>query len=146
MPKAVLDTTVLVSGFLKRVNGGVSDELLRFAKQGAFEHYISDDILEELAEVLLRQGRNRRRYQYPDSAVVEFCQGVARFATVVSDVPEVRGVVTRDPNDDKIVACALAAGADYLVTRDKDLLSLGEHEGVVMISPEAFLRMLRAQT
>jgi uncharacterized protein len=110
-----------------------------------FEHYISDDILEELAEVLRRPGRNRRRYQYPDSAVVEFCQGLARFATMVSDVPEVRGVV-RDPNDDKIIACALAAGAGYIVTRDKDLLSLGLHEGVAMISPEAFLRVLRAQT
>jgi putative PIN family toxin of toxin-antitoxin system len=115
------------------------------AKKRAFRDYISDDILEELAEVLLRQGRNRRRYQYPDSAVVEFCQGLARFATVVSDVPEIRGIVIRDPNDDKIVACAVAAGADYLVTRDKDMLSLGEHHGLAMISPETFLHMLRAQ-
>jgi predicted nucleic acid-binding protein len=62
MLKVVIDTTVMVSGFLKRVEGGVADELLRFAKQGAFEHCISDDILEELTEVLRRQGRNRRRY------------------------------------------------------------------------------------
>lgn len=145
MLKVVIDTTVMVSGFLKRVDGGIADELLRFAKQGAFEHCISDDILEELTEVLLRQGRNRRRYQYPDSAVVEFCQGLARFATVVSDVPEVRGIV-RDPSDDKIIACAIAAGADYLITRDKDLLTLQEYEGITIISPEVFLHVLRAQT
>jgi uncharacterized protein len=76
--------------------------------------------------------------------VVEYCQGLTRFATIVTDVPDLRGVV-RDPNDDMIVACALAAGADYLVTRDKDLLSLEEYERIAMIKPEAFLHMLRAQ-
>jgi uncharacterized protein len=63
----------------------------------------------------------------------------------VSDVPEVHGIV-RDPDDDKIIACAVAAGADYLVTRDKDLLTLLDYEGIVIISPEAFLHVLRAQT
>ena len=37
-----------------------------------------------------------------------------------------------------IVACGLAAQADYIVTRDKDLLSLGRHESFEMITPEAF--------
>jgi putative PIN family toxin of toxin-antitoxin system len=145
MLKVVIDTTVMVSAFLKRVDGGATNELLRFGKQGAFEHWISDEIIEELAEVLLRQGRNRRRYQYPDSAVVEFCQGLARFAAFVRDVPEVHGIV-RDPDDDKIIACAVAAGADYLVTRDKDLLALREYEGIAIISPEVFLHVLRMQT
>ena len=44
------------------------------------------------------------------------------LASIVFPVPEVR--VVRDPNDDMIVACAMAAGADYLVTRDEDMLSL----------------------
>jgi putative PIN family toxin of toxin-antitoxin system len=142
MPKAVLDTTVLVSGFLKPIEGGVAHELLRLAQKGAFAQYISKSILDELAAALLRPGRNRRRYQYPDAAVAEFCRGLGRFASLVTDIPEVR--IVRDPNDDMIVACALAAGADYIVTRDKDLLSLGRHRAVAMITPEAFLHLLRA--
>jgi putative PIN family toxin of toxin-antitoxin system len=110
MPKAVLGTTVLVSGFLKQIEGGVAYELLLRAKEGAFEQYISESILEELAEVLLRPGRIRRRYRYPDAAVVDFCQGLRRFASLVTDVPEVQ--IVRDPNDDMIVACGLAARAD----------------------------------
>ncbi len=43
-----------------------------------------------------------------------------------------------------IVAAAVKAGADYLVTRDKDLLSLGGHQGIRMITPEAFRGILRA--
>jgi uncharacterized protein len=62
-------------------------------------------------------------------------------ASIVTDLAPVTGVV-RDPNDDMIVACALAAGADYIVTRDKDLLSLGEHEGIRIVTPRQFLDLL----
>jgi predicted nucleic acid-binding protein len=60
MFKAVLDTTVLVSALLKPVPGGVSNDLLRFADGGAFELFVSEEILEETAGgVLLRRGRIR---------------------------------------------------------------------------------------
>ena len=64
MAKAVLDTTVLVSALLRHVPGGASCELLRLAQEGAYELYLSDDILEETARVLLTSGRIRRRYRY----------------------------------------------------------------------------------
>ena len=66
-----------------------------------------------------------------------------RLATLVTDVPEVQ--IVRDQSDDMIVACALAAKADYIVTRDKDLLSIGRYRTVTMIAPEAFLHVLRAR-
>jgi len=141
MASAVFDTTVLVSAFLRPRQGGVSYDLLRFAHEGAFELYLSDDILEETARVLLQSARIRRRYVYPDDAVVEYCRALAGLASVVSKVPAIR--VVRDPNDDMILAAALAAKADYLVTRDDDLLSLGTHKKVTMVSPEAFLTELR---
>jgi uncharacterized protein len=144
MLRVVIDTTVLVSALLKFVPGGVSHDLLEFAAQRKFELVLSNDILEEAARVLLTNERNRRRYRYSDAEIVGFCKELARIGTVIEDVPEVTGVV-RDLNDDKIIACAIAAGAEYLVTRDKDLLSLGEYERIVMIKPEAFLHMLRAQ-
>ena len=143
MAKAVLDTTVLVSALLRHVPGGASCELLRLAQEGAYELYLSDDILEETARVLLTSGRLGRRYRYSDADAVEFCQLVAQSATIVSDVPEL--TVVRDPNDDMIVACAVAAQADYLVARDRDMLSLGEYEGISIVTPEEFLHALRQQ-
>ena len=143
MHKAVLDTTVLVSAFLKPVPEGPAFRLLGFAGDGAFELYVSDDILAETSDVLLNRKHLRRRYQYPDSAVDQFCKGLADLAVaVVSDPPPVQ--VVRDPNDNMIVSCALVANANYIVTRDKDLLSLSEHEGISMITPEAFLEVLRS--
>ncbi len=143
MPKVVLDTTVLVSAFLKAIPGGVSFDLLKRAQAGAFELYLSDDILEETARVLLTSKRIRARYQYPDDAVIRYCQSLAGLAIVVSEVPNLR--VVRDPADDMILACAVAAAADYLVTRDDDLLSLGAHKGIAIVTPEAFLKILREE-
>jgi uncharacterized protein len=140
MAKAVLDTTVLVSALLTLNPGGVSYELLRLAKEGTFELFISNEILEETAETL-RYPRLRQRYVYSDEDIIAFCQDLALIGTVVDDVPIVP--IVRDPDDDKIVACAVAAGADYLVTCDKDLLCLKEHQGIYIVSPETFLGMLR---
>lgn len=50
---------------------------------------------------------------------------------------------SRDPKDDPLVACALAARAEYLVTRDRDLLVLGKPFGIEMITPADFLAWLR---
>ena len=141
MPKAVLDTTVLVSAFLRHAVGGASYDLLRLADAGAFEFFLSDAILEETAGVLLRSGRMRERYVYNDDQVIEYCQDLAKLANLIDDVSVVQ--VVRDPNDDMIIGCALAANADYLISRDKDLLSLGAHQGIAIVAPEAFLQILR---
>ena len=142
MAKAVLDTTALVSAMLTWKPGAACHELIRLAKDGAFELFMSSDILEETAETL-RYPRLRKRYDYSDTDIIAFCQDLVLVGTIIDDAPVVP--VVRDPDDDKIVACAVAAGADYLVSRDKDLLILKEHEGISIISPEAFLRILRDQ-
>jgi uncharacterized protein len=144
MLRAVFDTTVLVSALLNPNPGGVSNELLRFAKQGAFELYLSDDILEETAAAL-NASRLRERYAYADEDVVAFCHDLALIGIVVSDVPIIRGIVVRDPDDDMVIACAIAGDVDYLVTRDKDLLSLEAYQEIAIIAPETFLRVVRMQ-
>jgi putative PIN family toxin of toxin-antitoxin system len=142
MPKVVLDSSVLVSAFLNPNPGGASYELLRFAEQGAFALYLSKEIMAETARVLVTSRRNRLRYNYTEGDVALYCRTILELAMVVTNVPEVRGVV-RDPNDDMIIACTMAAQAEYLVTRDKDLLSLDAYEGISIVTPEAFLQVLR---
>ena len=71
MPKAVIDTTVLVSAFLRLNVGGVSAELLHFAERGSFALFLSLQILDELKRVLLTKRHLRARYQYDDAAALE---------------------------------------------------------------------------
>lgn len=48
--------------------------------------------------------------------------------------------VVRDPDDDRIIECALAADAQYIVTEDKDLLSLGTYAGIAIMRMRDFVK------
>jgi uncharacterized protein len=141
MPSVVVDTTVLISSFL--TPEGVSGKLLEQARAGAFKLCLSREILEELRSRLLHRRRIRRSYQYPDERVHQHCRDLETAARLITNLPKVR-VVERDPNDDMIIACALKARAEYVVTRDKDLLSLEVYEGIRMVTPRQFLDLLEA--
>jgi putative PIN family toxin of toxin-antitoxin system len=135
----VADTTILVSAFL--TPRGVSSEFLRRAREGAFALVLAPEILEETRDRLLHRRRIRRRYPYTDERVGRFHRLLRTTTKLVADLPSVTGVV-RDPNDDMVIACALKGQADYIVTRDKDLLSLGAYKGIRMVTPRQFLNLL----
>jgi putative PIN family toxin of toxin-antitoxin system len=61
-----------------------------------------------------------------------------KFAHIV--VPTQVLDVTRDPDDNRILECAIAAGSDYIVTYDQDLLRLGEYAGIKIVSAADFLQ------
>ena len=140
MLNAVADSTILVSAFLRKE--GVSAVLLRQAAGGAFPLSLSQAILTETETVLLEREHIRRRYPYANEDVATFCQTLHGSFPVVIDLPPLKGIV-RDPNDDMVLATARAAHATYLITRDLDLLSLQTYEGITILTPEAFMAILR---
>jgi putative PIN family toxin of toxin-antitoxin system len=139
MIRAVLDTSVLVSALI--TPGGSPGGVLDAAERGDFTLCLSPQILAETLDVLTRDAR-QERYRF-DAAVAEgFCDGLLQTAELLTDLPELAGV-TADPKDDVIVATAVAAKADYLVTGDrKHLLPLGAYEGIRIVTPAAFLAEL----
>jgi putative PIN family toxin of toxin-antitoxin system len=139
MRRVVADTTVLISAFL--TPRGVSSEFLRRAREGAFHIVLAPEILDETHDRLLRRRRLRRGYGYTDHRVYRFHRLLQTTTILVTDLPPVSGIV-RDPNDDMVIACALKARADYIVTRDKDLLSLGAYESVRIVTPRQLLDLL----
>lgn len=144
MISAVFDTNLLVSAFLSRDNpGGVSNEILRFARHGAVQLLLSPEIIAETLATLVGSQRAQQRYFYTPTMALQFCEGLLTAATIVVNPPPIPGAVPRDPDDDKIIACAVAAGAQYLVTRDDDLLSLEAYQGTRIITPEDFVQLVR---
>ena len=143
MLSAVLDATILVSAFL--TPHGLAAQLLSAARQGDFVLFLSEQILAETQEVLLDREHIRKRYSYTDEQAARFCRALRSAVHLVTHLPEVSGVV-RDPTDDQVIACALAAAARYLVTRDPDLLTLGVYQDVQMITPEAFMHLVREES
>lgn len=143
MDKAVLDSSVLVSAFLKA--DSLPAALLDHARAGAFSLCLSREILTETTEALLRP-KLIERYRYTPEEVAEYETTLAQAATLVHDLPDLHGAVPLDPDDDMIVATAVKAKADYLVSGDRHLLSLGEHDGIPIIAPRAFLPLIDPET
>ena len=139
MLSAVVDSTVLVSAFL-RSQGAAAAVLLRGVMR-VFTCWLALEIIAETQRAL-HYPHIRERYTYTDEEIEAYgvyLQGAFPMAT---DLPPLAGIV-RDPNDDVIVACAVAAHASHIVTRDRDLLSLGTYDGITIMTPEAFLTLLR---
>ena len=94
--------------------------------------------------MLFRSSKSRLRdyAAYADTDVRDFIRWLLTQAEMVTDLPALR-VVLNDPKDDPIIATAVAAKADYLVTGDRaHLLPLGEYEGIHILSPREFLEIL----
>ena len=123
MRRAVFDTTVLISAFLRP--RGLADELLTLAGEGRFELVLSSAIIIETWRKLVSGNHIRSRYPFSDERVHLFCLSLSQISSeVLRGTKPLTGVV-RDPNDDMIAACAIDGRADTIVSRDKDLLSIG---------------------
>jgi len=141
MPRAVLDSSVLVSAFLTP-HGSVV-RLLRDPARSRYRLCLSEAILTETAETLLGKSKLRRYAEYADDDVRDYIRWLLTQAEIVADTPAPR-VVLNDPKDDPIIAAAVEAKADYLITGDRaHLLPIGEYQGIRIISPRAFLEILR---
>jgi putative PIN family toxin of toxin-antitoxin system len=111
-------------------------------RQSRVQLHTSMVLLEELAEVLSRPAATKRL------AVID--QTPAAIVGVYLDAVELDepvGVkrVARDPDDDHVLACALAARADLIVSGDADLLDLKAFEGIPIVSPADALRAIEAE-
>ena len=94
--------------------------------------------------VLLRP-KMQAQNEYASRAVDRFRMRLRQTMVLVEHTPDIAGAV-RDPDDDKIIACAIAASAQYIVTGDNDLLSLREYAGVQMVLPRRFLEILESNS
>lgn len=138
----VIDTNVVVSRYMSPA-GPPAWVILRW-NQGAFELLVSDDILAEY-ERALSYPHLAPRHKLGRAGIKQVVAGFRRFATTVT-VTERLSVIADDPKDDKFLECAVAGGADVIVSGDKHLLRLGSYQGIRILSPADFLAELDAST
>ena len=133
--RAVVDSSVLVSAFLRP---GPPLDVLSAAGARGFALCLSARLLDETRRGLLK-ARNRVRYDYTPQEAETFVAGISHLAAMVIAEPPAIEPVCRDPDDDHVLAAALAADADCIVTGDADLLSLGSYGRIRILSVRAFL-------
>lgn len=138
--RAVLDTNVVVSALLW---GGTPDRLIQAAIDGALELATSPALVEELREVLARPSLASRLMQQrlrAEQAVSLY----ARLATQVSPLA-IEAIVAADPDDDHVLACAIAARAELVVSGDRHLIDLKTHRGIRILTPAQALDIIAGQ-
>jgi putative PIN family toxin of toxin-antitoxin system len=128
--RLVLDTNVLIAAFVSR--GGQCAQLLEHCVQ-AHEIVTSAGLLDEHQEKLVRKFRLT-----PD--VASSNAALLRSLMDVVDPPPLAVPVCRDPDDDLVLATAVAGGCVAIVTGDKDLLVLGSYGAIQIKSPGDFMR------
>jgi uncharacterized protein len=128
--RLVLDTNAAVSGLLWHGNPG---KLIDAAHAGSVTLYASAPLLAELRGVLERE-RFAQHLQARGLNTTQIFEGYAALTTVV--VPAIISpTIIDDPDDDAVLACAVAAKADLVVSGDPHLLKLGQYEGVPIVTP-----------
>jgi uncharacterized protein len=134
--RAVFDSNVWISAF--RFKGRPLDLVLK-AAEGEFELYTSQSIMDETTRVL------REKFNAQQSEIDEALKIMSAAARKVEPTITL-DVVKDDPKDNHIIGCAVAAGADVIVTGDKKhLLKMGEYQGIKMMQVSEFLAQQRGR-
>ena len=129
--RVVLDTNVLLSALV--FPGSKPDEVLACIRHREVDLFLSPFILAELERILIE------KFRFTVRETADRVVAIRRMATIIEPTARVAMVVTKD-DDNRILECALAARADYLVTGDaKHLLPLRSIDTTVIITPAAFL-------
>jgi uncharacterized protein len=140
--RIVLDTNTLISGVISP--SGAPRQLLNGARTQTFDLCSSVVLMAELLDVLSRE-KFALRLTQAGLTPLEIVRELRRLAYMCAPtiVPQ---VITYDPDDDHVLACAMAAQADLIVSGDKHLHSLGgQYQGIRIVSAAEALQILSAR-
>jgi uncharacterized protein len=126
------DTNLYVSAFSF---GGKPLQLIELARVGRIRLAISDPIRDEVRRVL------GEKFGWTKAELVELDGWLPTFTMRVSSTQRV-DVVEADPDDDRIIECAIATGSTIIVSGDRHLLNLQEYQGISILRVAEYLRRI----
>jgi putative PIN family toxin of toxin-antitoxin system len=134
--RVILDTNILLSGILSPL--GAPAKLLYAWERKIFTLVACDALIAEFRDVA---GRPFFRVRLRASVAELLAAGLRDFSLYCRDLPS--SPIAPDPKDSYLLAMAEAGQADFLVTGDKELLSLRRHKSTRIITPAAMIEILR---
>ncbi len=149
--RIVFDCMIFLQAVLSKKS--ISFKLFEYLEENSFTLFLSQEILDEILNVLYRPPLRAKYSQITDEVVETFISRILKKAVFVKTVPS-KFKYSRDPKDEKYINLAVAAEADYIVSCDRDLLDLMTDVSVVgkefrqksrplkIIEPIEFLKIL----
>lgn len=138
--RACVDTNIFISYLLAPLSDAPPSRIIRGALQGSFTLVIAELTLAELSAKVL--GKQYLVDRIAPAAIDQFVASLRVVAEVYPLPSHPLPRVVRDPRDDYLLAPAVLEHVDYLVSGDRDLLVLGEFQGVRMVSPTEFVAIV----
>ncbi|SHJ02625.1 putative toxin-antitoxin system toxin component, PIN family [Desulfofundulus thermosubterraneus] len=135
--RVVLDTNVIISGIL--IPNGPPGMIVDFWAKGKLTVVISQSLLEEYLEVLLRPKFNKVGTINERQGILEQFLDLENTVLVSPDFQ--LNVIENDPDDNRVLECALEGGVQYIVSGDEHLLALKEFQGIIIVSPAEFVKL-----
>ena len=134
----VLNTNTVISGLFWK---GAPRQVLDLARSGSITLFTSPELLAELADVIGRKKFAQRMVQ-AQVTVDELVFGYAALARTIHPA-KIKPVILADPDDDKVLACAIAAKATLIVSGDGHLLDLKEYKSIKIIPVNELLMQFK---
>ncbi|MBI2358534.1 MAG: putative toxin-antitoxin system toxin component, PIN family [Deltaproteobacteria bacterium] len=131
--RLVLDSNVWISGLLWT---GIPHQIIRGAEAGDFVPVTIPAIMDEVREALSRP-KFAPRIAALNTSVGELMESLLSIVEVIHE-PRLEPVIPQDPDDDKILACAVASRAQWIVSGDNHLLALRRYRGIPIGTPKQF--------
>lgn len=142
MFRAVFDTNIIVSSVLSQ-HGNPAQAIAAWREQ-RFLLFTSPALIAEVRHTL-GYDRIRRRYNLTDALIDDIIALLVNDAIVVSGTADVWGTIAADPDDDHVLACAVEAEVDVIVSGDRHLPELGHFRDIPILTVRDFLARLAAQ-
>ena len=136
--RVVADTNTVVSGLLWH---SAPRQVLDAARAGTIQLFTSAVLLAELEDVLLRP-KFAQRLALGGTSAHELVLGYAALAAIVEPAA-IGPIIAADPDDDAVVACAVAAQAHLIVSGDSHLLDLQQYQGIAILRAAELIARLR---
>ena len=129
MLRIIIDTNVFISGVFF---GGNAGRILEAWTDGEIQLVLSPQIYLEYERVfdVLKKRYSNRQFQ-------SYLSQVASYAEFI-DAPDLGQAISRDPDDDKFLACAIAGKVPLIISGDSDLLDVSGYAEISIITPRVF--------
>ncbi len=140
--RAVIDTNLFISGLF--AGKGYSSQLQDLWVSGAFELAVSEMILKEIENTLLKPHIHKRLF-LEDGEEASIISLIREKAFVITADLYQTDKIKTDPSDNKFLACALEVKADYIVSGDNHLLELKYFHGIQVVDAKTFIQKVTAK-
>ena len=136
MMRVTVDTNVLVSATFWY---GASYRIIELIEQGKVELVLSEPIIREFSAVLEYE-EIKKKIVNKGLLMLRTVEKLVLMSKMV--VPAIKiAVVKEDPDDDKILECAVAGDVNYLISKDNHLLNIVKYGKIKIVTPEEFLNL-----